>query len=126
MENCPAHFVVRRGSKVVGTLEGTSVKISVNSWLFGVFSWCCVVQTHGHPSGFILFICVQKWSICVGYITYSPHTPGVGVESLCETPRVEENRKGVKMLERKEHWRDNISIWNMLMSSDMGEMWSRV
>lgn len=52
------------------------------------------------------------------------HRPfGVSVESLCETPGVGEKRKGVKMVEIKGHWRHNISIWNMLMSSDMGEIW---
>lgn len=49
------------------------------------------------------------------------HRPlGVSVESLCEAPRVEDKRKGVKMVERKGH---NISIWSMLLSSDMGEIW---
>lgn len=51
-----------------------------------------------------------------------PRPLGVSVESLYETPKRVEKRKGVKMVERERHWRHNISIWNILMSSDMGEM----
>lgn len=114
MKNCPAHSVVRGGSKV-GTLEGASVKSCVNSWLLG-FSVGAVLWKLMGTKVTLFCLSVSKM-VHLGRIGH--RALGMSVESLCETPRVEEKRKGVKMVER----RHNISIWNMDMSSDLGEIW---